>query len=61
MLHKKIEFYMQTQNLLLGVNMCLQYSRNQTDCLMAYWTQPAAKIIQNDLKFTEQILKIEMK
>lgn len=52
---------MQTQNLLLGVNMCLQYSRNQTDCLMAYWTQPAAKIIQNDLKFTEQILKIEMK
>lgn len=41
--------------------MCLQYSRDQTDCLMAYWTQHAIKIIQNDLKFTKLILKIEKK
>lgn len=52
---------MQRQNLLLGMNMCLQYSRGQIDCLMAHWTQHAVKIIQIDLKFTKQILKIEKK
>lgn len=53
---------MQPQNLLLGFNMCLQDSRDQTHCLTAYWTQHAVKKkIQNYLKFTKQILKIEKK
>lgn len=55
MFYKKLAFTCKnkTFNLLLGVNKCLHYPRDQTACLMAYWTQHAIKIIQNDLKFTK--------